>query len=64
MGHTGFLLWEIDWRVERENIFREIASEAIKPSKQGGLCEYLQQSGGVCLKCLCSIVKRHIAEPV
>ncbi len=26
MEHTGILLWEMDWRAERENILREIGS--------------------------------------
>jgi len=26
MEHTGILLWEMDWRIERENILREIGS--------------------------------------
>jgi hypothetical protein len=29
MEHTGILLWEMDWRVERENILREILSIAL-----------------------------------
>jgi hypothetical protein len=26
MEHTGILLWEMDWRLERENILREMVS--------------------------------------
>jgi hypothetical protein len=29
MEHTGILLWEMGWRVERENILREILSIAL-----------------------------------
>jgi hypothetical protein len=29
MEHTGILLWEMDWRVERENILRESLSIAL-----------------------------------
>ena len=33
--HTGILLWEMDWRVERENILREMVS--IAPAADGVL---------------------------
>jgi hypothetical protein len=33
MEHTGILLWEMDWRVERENILCEMVS--IAPAADG-----------------------------
>jgi len=36
MEHTGILLWEMDWRVEIENIHREIRSAAAAAGQCAG----------------------------